>query len=787
MEVVAGAALVMLAGTHVIRTFRRTLSAATPETKERLHLLGRATDDIVYDFDIRRDEIWLSEAASKRYGYPAGPIAPAFDWCISRVHPDDRERVRQSAIEVGRGIAEIWTAAYHLRRGDETYAFVVDRGVLVRDERGALVRMVGTILDVGEQKAIEETLCRSEEQCHGLIERATDLILTIGPDAEILSANPATQRMTGWPLSGLVGTSIVPFVHHDDRHILTEGMSAVDREGSARLELRFLHKTGPYVDLEVSLSPKATVGPATGTIMIARDVTDRKLFASERDDLIEEIQLLLDSLTEGICAFDQQARCTLVNEAASSILGRPREELIGKQPHDVIPCATTDDRSPASGCSIRRVITTGLAETVPELSIRTPDGRVIHIAPSASPIVASGQIRGVVVSFEDLSGRRLLEGELERANRLGALGRVAARIAHEFNNVLMAIQPFSEIISRKSGDETVQAAASRIAAAVDRGSTVTKEILRFARAPEPNRIAIDAGRWFEELREEFQGTLPERIAFEMDVPTESLWLEGDREQLTEVVANIVINARDAMGGEGTLRLSAQRCFSGPSYDFGCLPTPDRFLHVVIADDGPGISEQNLEHIFEPFFTTKRNGTGLGLGIAHQIMRQHDGHIFVESAPGEGTSFHLFFPLSARTFFHEANVPYPEPVQGFIPGAVPAGLVLLVVEDDPDVALGIMTLLEESGIRGVRVEHGADVVPAIEQYSPTAVLLDLGLPDIPGEEVFDRIETRWPSLPVIVSSGHALPASVPGSGRRDVVFLPKPYDLDELLGALATVA
>jgi two-component system cell cycle sensor histidine kinase/response regulator CckA len=252
---------------------------------------------------------------------------------------------------------------------------------------------------------------------------------------------------------------------------------------------------------------------------------------------------------------------------------------------------------------------------------------------------------------------------------------------------------------------------------------------------------------------------------------------ADANQMQQVLSNLVANGRDAMHGGGTISIDVSHC--GPD---GVQPRKRAsadMLRISVRDNGCGIPDSELPLIFEPMFTTKRStGTGLGLAVVHQILTKHGGDVIVDSTPGVGTVFHLLIPKS--------TAPTPavaKPVPVF---SRPSRLVL--VEDDPHVAAGLMALLEIEGIEMSLASLGRDAVGQIEKFKPDAVILDVGLPDIDGVTVFAEISARWPELPVVFSTGHGDEDLLEAALRRPHVgYLLKPYGVDELLEVLARIA
>ena len=410
------------------------------------------------------------------------------------------------------------------------------------------------------------------------------------------------------------------------------------------------------------------------------------------------------------------------------------------------------------------------------------DGIAVPVDYSAAPIVDNGGVVGVVVAFIDVSERRKLELKLEQANRLSALGRMAATIAHEFNNVLMGITPFVELIRRDP--KRAETAVDQIARSVSRGKRITHDILRFTQPAEPNRSVFDAVSWLQTVALEARSILSS--TYQVDVHSRDLRIavDADENQIHQIVTNLLLNARDAMPGGGRITMAVRREPAGAQFPFGIVEAPERFAHFIMRDTGCGIGQETLQHIFEPLFTTKRSGTGLGLAVTHQVVQRHGGEIFVESEVGVGTTFHIFLPLApddSVTGFviPEAGGEIAE-ASGYQPGTGGAVRVLLV-EDDPAVSTGVSALLELEGLEVDVVSSGQEAIESVSRALPDVMVLDVGLPDIDGKEVYRKVMRMHPDLPVIFSTGHAdrgqLDELSPGG---EVFYLLKPFDVDVLI-------
>jgi two-component system, cell cycle sensor histidine kinase and response regulator CckA len=506
-----------------------------------------------------------------------------------------------------------------------------------------------------------------------------------------------------------------------------------------------------------------------------RAALDKKREAAERiqterriRDLSRINQMILSHAAEGIMAVSHSGALIFANPAAAMMLGWTDSAEITDL-HGVLHPGEEDE----SSCPLIRDMRSQ-SSRAGEAVFTTSSGQRLDVRYTAAPVLENGQRECSVLTFADITAQKRLERQLEQAYRVSGLGRVAATIAHEFNNVLMGIQPFTEVIRRRTDDEKILRAATQIATSVTRGKRVTEEILRFTQPAEPSLQEITLGDWLRSLLPELKSLAGRNVEIAMQLPERPVAIRTDPEQLQQVVTNLVLNARDAMSDGGRIVISVHDEESS-----GLGPSLEGLVLLEISDNGSGMQRDVLDHIFDPLFTTKRTGTGLGLAVAQQIIRRQGGSISAESTPGKGTTFHIVLPAVVPTNVH--SIQAKEPRRATVSRVV-------LVEDEIAIATGLTMLLESEGVAVRAVELGGEAMSAIETFHPDAVILDLSLPDMDGAAVMRLISDAWPNLPVLLSSGHGDLSTIEqyfATGR--VAFLRKPYELDELLEALEKVA
>jgi len=613
-----------------------------------------------------------------------------------------------------------------------------------------------------ENLLLYEQLRQEAEKYRTLITNIPDVTWTADADGNITFVSANVEAMYGFTAEEIFTQQVrwPERIHPDDRDRVAAALCALFRDGKEfDIEYRLMRKDGVWMwvsDRSIGTYERSGVTYASG---ISHDVTARKAAEAELRRVARERELLLDSTGEGICAVDLDGRCTMVNRVAATMLGWSVDELIGSRAHDLVHSHEPD-------CAVRRTITTGRQERVTGEVFRRKDGGSFPVEYVASPIVDDGIMRGAVVTFSDVTERRKMERHLEQVSRISSLGRMAATIAHEFNNVMMGIQPFAELVRRRAGDDAkLQQAAAQILNSVNRGRSVTQDIMGMTKTPEPALQPVDVTEWLEQLAGEIRA-LAGRIDVVVELPPRgTLFARCDPSQMQQVVTNLALNARDAMSGSGTLTISTTR-------------TDDACVRIAVADTGCGIPADALPFIFEPLFTTKRSGTGLGLAVAQQLVVHNRGTIGVESSSTGGTRFRIDLPETAP--------PTPAVEVASVPPLRCGIRRIVIVEDDTAVAAGLTSILQSENVSVHVVHRGSEAVDAVARFHPDVVLIDISLPDMNGTSVYEKISARWPEMAVVFSTGHAEESRLPRAGLNRVAFLRKPYSTETLLTKLREV-
>ena len=367
-----------------------------------------------------------------------------------------------------------------------------------------------------------------------------------------------------------------------------------------------------------------------------------------------------------------------------------------------------------------------------------------------------------------------LEQQLRQAQKLHAIGRLAGGVAHDFNNVLLAIRGYGELALRAIGrgaDATQE--VQEMLAGAERAAALTRQLLAFSRRQVLRSDTIDLRDTVRDMDKMLRPLLGDDVLLVTELCDEPVLVQGDPGQLEQVLANLAVNARDAMvdGGRLTVRVGVADIDATQAFDGAAV----RSAVLSVTDTGSGMEPETVEQMFDPFFTTKSDGTGLGLATVHGIVTQSGGSIWVHSEPGQGSTFKIYLPLVHGTVTQKPLLPDVLPAGGL-------GETILLVEDDPQVRAVVAKMLESLEYRVLPAGDGEDALELAEAFDGPIDLLvsDLVMPGLGGRQVAARLRESNPDTAVLYMSGYSDEAVV----RRGVVdpnasFLQKPFATADL--------
>lgn len=482
---------------------------------------------------------------------------------------------------------------------------------------------------------------------------------------------------------------------------------------------------------------------------------------------------LFNSLGDAAFLIDvDRSRIIDANAQAERLLVRRRSEIVGADKNLLFP----PERAEAWESWLRRRSQDQIDSF--EAEVLTADGRLVPVHASAAPLSLFG--RDLVVALcRDVTDYKTLHAELLRAQRLESVGALASGIAHDLNNALTPVLFASELLRMQPLDGNSSRLLGTISASATRASQVVRQMLTFVRGGEQRRAAVPLVPLVREAVEMARVAFPKSIDIRQQVP-DALWtVEADPAQLSQVLMNLAVNARDAMPEGGELTFAAENVAIVDAGPQG-LPSGS-YVVLSVADTGSGIPEEIRDRIFDPFFTTKPagKGTGLGLATARDIVAAHGGAIQVDSHPGQGTTFRIFLPARLAT-----ATPPPAPKPSIAPRG--NGELVLVADDEAAVLEMVRLALESAGYRVLPARDGTEAVVLGAEAKETLrlAIIDTGMPFLGGAATQRALHRILPTLKIIAMSGEVAAAGRSGpENAGGHAFLQKPFSAEQLLSAV----
>ncbi|HVZ39519.1 MAG TPA: PAS domain S-box protein [Candidatus Kapabacteria bacterium] len=453
------------------------------------------------------------------------------------------------------------------------------------------------------------------------------------------------------------------------------------------------------------------------------------------------------------------------NDAFIEMIGRSREELIGRSPSQ-LGMTSANVRTEL----LRRVREEGSVRGE-EIGVRTGSGTMRQVLVSMETVELDGEPHNLAIMM-DVTHRRSLEAQLQQAQKMEAIGQLAGGVAHDFNNLLTVIIGASELLAATlAKEDPSRELVEEIRAAGNRASSLTSQLLAFSRQQVLEPRVVDLNAVVADTEKMLRRLLGEDIALNVALNAPGTSVRVDPGRLAQVIINLAVNARDAMPTGGHLTVETQEVELDSTYTTAQPSVaPGRYALLAITDTGSGMSADVKARLFEPFFTTKGmgRGTGLGLSVVHGIVAQSGGRIEVYSEPGFGTTFKIYFPVYEKARSASAA---SSAVDG-------AGLeTILVVEDEEDVRRIAVRGLRTNGYNVLEATNGLRALEVLEQHGGRVDLIvtDVVMPSMSGRELAEAVRMRYPQLKVLFTSGYTDDAVVRhGILAADVEFLQKPY-------------
>jgi two-component system cell cycle sensor histidine kinase/response regulator CckA len=623
----------------------------------------------------------------------------------------------------------------------------------------------------------------TQERFRSLIENTSDIISILDRDGTILYVSPSMERVLGFSPAELEGRNGFDCFHPDDvaraRRVFGE---TLERPGSCPtpIEQRFRHKNGTWRVLETIANNRMTDPAIGGIIVTGHDVTDRKRAEEQLIASQERYRELFENANDLVYTHDLTGSLTSLNKAAEALTGYSREEALGL---NILAIVAPEHRQTAREMMDRKI--GGEAKTTYELDIVTKEGLRVPLEVSTRLIFQMGKPVAVQGIGRDMTERRRFESRLLQSQKMEAIGRLAGGVAHDFNNMLTVITGYSQWMLDELGpDSELAESALEILLAANRAAALTNQLLAFSRNQVLQPIIVDLNTLVEEIEPMLRRMIGEDVELITLTSPGLGMVRADPGQVEQVILNLAVNGRDAMAGGGKLTLETANVEIGEEHPREPVDAvPGSYVMLAVSDSGCGIDEHIRAHIFEPFFTTKgkSKGTGLGLSTVYGIVKQGGGHIRVDSEPGAGATFRVYFPRVA-----DGTAPSAEPK----PRSRRRGTeTILLVEDEASVRRIVAEMLLRLGYTILEAPDARSAQTFVTEYEkPIALLLtDVVMPDLGGRDLARKLKTMRADLKVLFMSGYADDTVVQqGVLEPGAAYLQKPFTPDVLASKIREV-
>jgi PAS domain S-box-containing protein len=621
-----------------------------------------------------------------------------------------------------------------------------------------------------------------------LVESVTDYaIYMLDPSGVVTSWNAGAQRFKGYEPAEILGKHFSRFYTDEDRAIgLPEtALRTAATEGRFEREGWRLRKDGSRFWAHVIIDPiRDPSGKILGFAKVTRDLSERKAAEEELRRSEERFRLLVQGVTDyAIYMLDPDGRVTNWNVGAERIKGYLADEIVGEHfsrfytdedraaglPQIALEAAAREGRFEREGWRVRKDGTLFWANVVVD-AIRDADGNLI----------------GFAKVTRDMSEKKEAERALEQAReaffqsqKMEAVGRLTGGVAHDFNNLLMAVLGSLELLRKRMPDDPrLTGLLDNAIQGAQRGASLTKRMLAFARRTELNAESLDVAALVHGMADLMQRSLGPSVHIETRFPLSLPPAQADANQLELALLNLAVNARDAMPEGGTIVVAARVERIVEQKD---NLAPGRYVCLSVTDTGEGMDEKTLAHAAEPFFTTKGigKGTGLGLSMVHGMSEQSGGRLVLKSRKGAGTTAEIWLPVATP---QPETVLQPPQSSRFSADEDTRSLVILAVDDDALVLMNTIAMLEDLGHTVFEAASGKEALDVFRREKDIDVVItDQAMPQMTGTQLADAIRAERRDLPIILATGFA---ELPPDAGKDLLKLDKPFRQEELAQAIA---
>jgi len=619
-----------------------------------------------------------------------------------------------------------------------------------------------------ERREAIKALQESEKKYRLLFEKANDAIFLM-KGKYFIDCNKKTLEIFGYNKDQILNHTPFQFSppnQPDGQKSEEKGLKFIQKALAGYPQFfEWVHTrvNGDLFHVEVSLNA-LSMGNDQYLLAIVRDISERKEAEQALLNAAREWHATFDAINDSIALLDKRGRITSCNLATKKILGLTYQEILGKSYCELFNHFFSDKNNHP----FQKLLRTGERETT-EFLLK---GRWFHV--SVDPIYNDKkELKGAVHIMTDITDRKILEEQLRQSQKMEAIGRLAGGIAHDFNNLLTVINGYSELLLQQiNNDNPHHRYVNQIKTAGERAAQLIDKLLAFSRKQIIQPRIVNVNHIILDMDEMLKRLIGEDIAFQIKLDPELNNVFIDPNQMEQVILNLAVNARDAMpdGGDFIIETKNVRLPNESICNLHDL-SEGKYICLRIKDTGIGMDDEIKSHIFEPFFTTKapNQGTGLGLSTVYGIIKQHKGHIEVESKPGEGTTFTIFLPVVEQSTSSTQEKPMEVTISG--------SETILLVEDEKNVRDLVADFLEKHGFTVFKSTTAEEALKIFQKNQDKIHLLvtDLVLPKMSGNQLANELIKIRPDLKILFMSGYTEDSRIRTDiSKQQYSFIQKPF-------------
>jgi PAS domain S-box-containing protein len=713
---------------------------------------------------------------------------------LAYVDPAEREALRSAdqAVMETKALVDIPALRWTDVSGAERYRHLMKFPLL--DEQGEVDAIVSVSEDITERLHTEQALGAGRRLLQTILDTIPHSLFVKDREGRFIMVNHAMARFNGMEPRQMIGlrsedmgdrfSTALPAIVESDAAVVRSG----ERVDMPEVSMRDADGKEQWVRA-VKLPLRDEQGRIMGVVAVSEVVTEQRRAEEALRANRRLLRTVVDHLPLWVTVRDREGHFVMLNRAMAEAFGlsvtdAPTNSLADGR-------VVRPEEARALDEMFERVRASRQPVTAPEMGLTLPRGEARTVRIALIPLLdGAGAYDGALTVVEDITDRKKQELALLHAQKMESLGVMAGGIAHDFNNLLVSVLGnVSLALLKLPADTPVREELGQIEVAGQRAADLCRQMLAYAGKGRLERVPVNLNQLVQEMTQLVRVSLPKPVSLNFRLAAELPLLEGDPTQLRQVIMNLVINAGEAIGEKpGTITLSSGVIHVDDQYlleahmAMGQDPKEGDYVFLEVSDSGSGMSPETRARIFDPFFTTKFTGRGLGLASVLGIIRGHQGGLKVYSVVGRGTSFKVLLPVALGT---AAAPPRADPKATW----TGAGTVL-VVDDESAIRSVTVRMLNVLGFQVIEAADGAAAVELLRQDPAAvyAVLLDLTMPGMSGEETLGRLRAVRGDLPVIVLSGYSEKDVMDRfAGRELAGFLQKPFKLDALRERLRLLA